>query len=220
MFFKYIFFLAFFIASAFCANCGRDIDCLASNAQMTFLGRVVSVEQTNSTFFSAEVQPLCTMHSTIHNTKIDDEEYRRTVTIDGFGTHAGGSCNADSGIVGDTNIFFVWVNASSIHGVARHFGLSDPCYGAFKYTDENANQLNNFIATHDSMVPTPVGEGCPAGAGKASTNGSGTGASGSGTGANGNVGSLNLEENESNAIVRYAISSLTIIASLLAIYFM
>ncbi|OUM60540.1 hypothetical protein PIROE2DRAFT_63092 [Piromyces sp. E2] len=211
---QYIIALVFFIASTFGAICGRDIPCLAQNAQMTFLGRVVNVEQTNSTYFSAEVKPLCTMHSTVANTKVDDEEYRRTVFIDGFGTHAGGSCNADSGIVGDTNIFFVWVNASRIHGVARRFGLFDPCYGAFKYTEENAAELNNFIARHQSTVQTPVGTECPADAGKPST-GTGNGNSGD------KPGFINLEEGVSdNAIVKYAVSSLTIIATLLALYFM
>ncbi|ORX59361.1 hypothetical protein BCR36DRAFT_579950 [Piromyces finnis] len=206
---QYIIALVFFIASTFCTTCGRDIPCLAENAQMTFLGRVINVEKTNSTYFSAEVQPLCTMYSTVQNTKLDEEEFQRTVFIDGFGTHAGGSCNADSGIVGDTNIFFVWVNASRVHGVARRFGLYDPCYGAFKYTDENANQLNNFMASHNSMVPTPTGKECPSDAGKP------------GVSSNGMSGSINLEDGfSSNAMMKYTLSFVAILASLLALFIM
>jgi len=206
---KYIVALFFFIATAFCATCGRDIDCLARNAQMTFLGRVISVEQTNSTYFSAEVKPLCTMHSSVANTKIDDEEYQRTVTVDGFGTHAGGSCNADSGLVGDTNIFFVWVNASSIHGQARRFGLYDPCYGAFKYDDQNAQLLSNFISTHTSAVQTPIGSECP-NLPKAFSS----------TNPDGSPAALDLEEGISNAVLRYTFSSLALIACILALYLM
>jgi len=209
MFCKFIVTLALFVASSYGAICGRDIPCLASHAQMTFLGRVVSVEQTNSTYFSAEVQPLCTMHSTVANTKIDDEEFLRTVRIDGFGTHAGGSCNADTGIVGDTNIFFVWVNASTIHGVARRFGLFDPCYGAFQYNDANAQELNNFMATHESTVQTPIGADCPADAGKPATNPDGTPAV------------VNLEaEDNSSAVFKYTVNVLTFLAAFLALYYM
>ncbi|KAG4093409.1 hypothetical protein H8356DRAFT_948900 [Neocallimastix lanati (nom. inval.)] len=207
---RYIIALVFFVATALCATCGRDIDCLANNAQMTFIGRVMSVEQNNSTYFSAEVQPLCTMHSTVANTKIDDEEFKRTVTVDGFGTHAGGSCNADSGIVGDTNIFFVWVNASLIHGQARHFGLYDPCYGAFKYDDQNAQLLSNFMSTHSSAVQTPIGQNCPT-LPKPFSN----------TNADGTPGSVNLEDGiDSGSVLRYTFSSLALIASLLAYYLM
>ncbi|ORX65324.1 hypothetical protein BCR32DRAFT_115439 [Anaeromyces robustus] len=206
---KYIIALAIFtITSTYAAICNRDIECLTKNAQMTFLGRVIGIEQTNATMFSAEVQPLCTMFSTVANTKIDDEEFKRTVFIDGFGTHAGGTCNADAGIVGDTNIFFVWVNASSIHGVARRFGLFDPCYGAFKNTPENAQILNNVILSQTSAVQTPIGVECPEV--KATTDNNG----------NGN-GPINLDEDlDSNAILKYSISSIAIIISLFYIFFM
>lgn len=142
-------------------QCGREISCLSEKAQMTFLGKVMSVEETNSTYFSAEIKPLCTMYSTLPNTQISDEEYQRTVFVDGFGTHAGGSCNANAGVVGDTNIFFVWVNASRIHGVARRFGLYDPCYGAFQYDQTNTQALMNFISSHKSATATPNGVSCP-----------------------------------------------------------
>ncbi|KAL6633090.1 hypothetical protein U3516DRAFT_296813 [Neocallimastix sp. 'constans'] len=206
MLYRYIIALIFFITTTFCATCGKDIDCLASNAQMTFLGHVISIEKENSTYFSTEVKPLCTLHSTVPNTLIDEEEYKRTVFVDGFGNHAGGSCNANSGIVGDTNIYFVWVNASRIHGQARRFGLYDPCYGAFKFDNQNSQLISNFISTHSSTVPSPMGANCPTLPKPFSS-----------TNPDGSPIFINLDQ-ESCAILRYSFSGFAFIIALFIYY--
>jgi len=210
MFCKYILALTLLIASTYAIEmCGRDIPCLARQAQFTFIGKVVSIQETNATDFSAEVQPLCTMYAAIEGSGILEEEYFRTVQVDHFGTHAGGSCNADTGIVGDENIFFVYANTTKVHGVARRLGLFDPCYGAFKNTPENAQILNNFIALE--KAPAPSGLACPADAGKASSNPDGTPQMI-------DLSNDNEDDQDSGALIKYTINAMTILVALLALY--
>jgi len=213
MFCKYIVALTLLIASTFAAeHCGRDIPCLVRNAQFTFIGKVVSVQESNETDYYAEVQPLCTVFATLPNSGILDEEYLRTVKVDHFGTHAGGSCNAHTGEVGEENIFFVYSNFTREHGVARHLGLNDPCFGAFKNTPENAQVLNNYIATQKSAVPVPSGPSCPADSGKATLNEDGTP----------QFTDLSKDDDElgdeSGPLIKYTINAMTLLAALLALY--
>jgi len=153
---------AFTVLSVACAtmasNCNRDLECLTTNAQITFIGRVVAKDDTNTKYFSAQVEPLCTMFGNTGST-INQSEYGRPITIGGFGSHAGGTCQAEIGNVGETDIFFVHVNNTVAAGGIRTFGLYDPCYGAFPNDTTNYIQLTKFI--HSKYNYAPNGIQCP-----------------------------------------------------------
>eukprot|EP00833_Pecoramyces_ruminatium_P015305 jgi/Orpsp1_1/1189337/evm.model.d7180000071245.1 len=141
---------------AFAQQCNRDIECLSSHAQITFIGQIISKDTTNVKNFSASVKPLCNMYG--NSGAITQEEFSRTITISGFGNHAGGSCDAAISNVGDIDIFFVHVNNTVAAGGVRTFGLYDPCYGAFK------NETTSYVELTKLAVKngyTPNGVQCP-----------------------------------------------------------
>jgi len=150
-------FVALSIAGAAMASiCNRDLECLTSNAQITFIGQIMTKDNTNTKYFSATVKPLCNMYGNVGS--ITQEEYTRTITIGGFGSHAGGTCDAEIGNVGDIDIFFVHVNNTVSAGGVRSFGLYDPCYGAFQNTTDNYVQLTKYAVKNNY---TPNGIQCP-----------------------------------------------------------
>jgi hypothetical protein len=138
-------------------QCGRDIQCLTQNAQITFIGTVTSRDETNAKKFSATVRPLCHMYGT--QGSINPDEFNRDIVIGGFGSHAGGTCDAEVGLVGETDIFFVHVNNTVAAGGVRTFGLYDPCYGAFANTTDNFIQLTKYVYGTYNAIPT--GPSCP-----------------------------------------------------------
>ncbi|KAG4098952.1 hypothetical protein H8356DRAFT_1669692 [Neocallimastix lanati (nom. inval.)] len=142
--------------AAMASACNRDLECLTSNAQITFIGQIVTRDFTNTKYFSATVKPLCNMYGNVGG--ITQEEYSRTITIGGFGNHAGGTCDAEIGNVGDIDIFFVHVNNTVANGGVRTFGLYDPCYGAFRNNTDNYIQLTKYAVKNNY---TPNGVQCP-----------------------------------------------------------
>ncbi|ORX48659.1 hypothetical protein BCR36DRAFT_584226 [Piromyces finnis] len=138
------------------SQCNRDIECLTKNAQITFIGQVETREDTNTKYFAATVRPLCNMYS--NSGSITNDEFNRAIRIGGFGNHAGGSCQAEVGNVGEVGIFFVHVNNTVANGGIRTFGLYDPCYGAFANTTDNYIQLTKLVYSENY---TPVGPLCP-----------------------------------------------------------
>jgi len=159
---SYIFTVLSIIGATMAANCERNIACLAKNAQITFIGQVMQRENITLKSFSAVVQPLCTMYG-LGESKIADEEYSRTITISGFGNHAGGTCQADVGEPGEIDIFFVHVNNTVPRGGVRTFGLTDPCYGAFLNDTTNFVELAKLTYGQLGYNPSgsPLGSQCP-----------------------------------------------------------
>jgi len=139
------------------AACNRDIECLTKNAQITFIGQVETREDTNTRYFAATVRPLCNMYG--NSGAITDEEFTRAIRIGGFGNHAGGSCQAEIGNVGEIGIFFVHVNNTVANGGVRTFGLYDPCYGAFANNTDNYVELTKLVYGQNGYTPT--GPQCP-----------------------------------------------------------
>jgi len=145
------------IVGAFAQQCNRDIECLTSHAQITFIGQILSKDTSNVKNYSATVKPLCNMYG--NGGSITQEEFSRgTITIGGFGNHAGGSCEATISNVNDIDIFFVHVNNTVISGGVRTFGLYDPCYGAFKNETNSYVELTKYAVKNNYI---PNGISCP-----------------------------------------------------------
>jgi len=154
---SYVFTALSVTCATMASQCNRDIECLTRNAQITFIGEVETRETTNTKYFSATVKPLCNMYG--NSGAITQEEFTRSIKIGGFGNHAGGSCQAEIGNVGERGIFFVHVNNTVVNGGVRTFGLYDPCYGAFANTTDNYVQLTKLVFGQNGYTPT--GPQCP-----------------------------------------------------------
>lgn len=141
-------------------NCNKDIKCLTKNSQITFIGKVIETDEVyNKSKFNVTVSPLCIYNvRNNENFAFDANEYSSYIKISGFGTHAGGSCNGDSGIVGDINIFYAHVSNTVTLGGKREYGLSDPCYGAF--LNNTQNYLDLIQITYGELNYTPTGNSC------------------------------------------------------------
>jgi len=159
---SYIFTVLSIVGATMAANCEKNIACLTKNAQITFIGQVMQRENITLRSFSAVVKPLCTMYG-LGDSRISNEEYDRTITISGFGNHAGGSCQADVGEPGEIDIFFVHVNNTVPRGGVRTFALTDPCYGAFLNDTTNFVELTKRTYGEYNYIPTgaTVNSQCP-----------------------------------------------------------